>query len=65
MSSFARQGTVGWVALSRMQYSASIAVLGRLAGAGVDTLTIAFAQAMCSTIPLGVHGERVLHEAMK
>ncbi|KAJ9609954.1 hypothetical protein H2200_006284 [Cladophialophora chaetospira] len=48
-----------------MPYTASIAVLGRLAGAGIDTLTIAFGQALGSFIPLGIHGEKVLHDAMK
>ncbi|EXJ58906.1 hypothetical protein A1O7_06336 [Cladophialophora yegresii CBS 114405] len=64
-SSFSQQGSLDWVAFGRMQYSASIAVLGRLAGAGVDSLTVAFGQAMCSAIPLGIHGEKVLQDAMK
>ncbi|OCT51933.1 hypothetical protein CLCR_08035 [Cladophialophora carrionii] len=64
-SSFSQQGSLDWVAFGRIQYSASVAVLGRLAGAGVDTLTVAFGQAMCSAIPLGIHGERVLQDAMK
>lgn len=63
--SFAQQGTVDWVGLSQMQFSASIAVLGRLASAGIDSLTVAFGQAMCSRIPLGAHGEKVLRDAMK
>lgn len=62
--SFAQQGSLDWVALSRMQYSASIAVLGRLAGAGIDSLTVGFGQAMCTAIPLTLHGEKVLHNAM-
>ncbi|KIW31567.1 uncharacterized protein PV07_03203 [Cladophialophora immunda] len=61
---FSNSGSLDWVALSRMQYSASVAVLGRPAGAGIDSLTAAFGQAMCSAIPLGVHGEKVLQDAM-
>lgn len=47
-----------------MQYSASIAVLGRLANAGIDTLTIAFGQAMCQRLPIGSYGEKVLADSM-
>lgn len=35
-ASFAQQGSLDWVALGRMQYSTSIAVLGRLTKAGID-----------------------------
>jgi hypothetical protein len=63
-ASFAQQGSLDWVALANTQYSASIAVLGRLAKAGIDPLTVAFGQAMCMKLPIGVHGERVLAEAM-
>jgi hypothetical protein len=65
LSTFSQQGTIDWAALGQMQFSASVAVLGRLAAAGIDSLTIAFGQAMCCRIPLGVHGEAVLHESMK
>jgi hypothetical protein len=63
-ASFAQQGSLDWVALGRMQYSTSIAVLGRLAKAGIDSLTIAFGQAMCIRLPIGAHGENVLTQAM-
>lgn len=63
-SSFSQQGSLDWVALGRTQYSASIAVLGRLAKAGIDTLTVAFGQAMCLKLPIGPHGEKVLAESM-
>ena len=62
---FSQQGSLDWVALGNMQYSASIAVLGRLSKAGIDTLTVAFGQAMCTKIPIGPHGEKVLNEAMR
>ena len=64
VTAFPQQGAVDWVALSQMQFSASIAVLGRLSSAGVEPLTVAVGQAICSRIPLGVHGEKVLSEAM-
>ena len=63
-SGFAQQGTVDWVSLGQTQFSASIAVLGRLSSAGVEPLTVAVGQAICSSIPLGIHGEKVLAEAM-
>ncbi|KAF2008662.1 hypothetical protein BU24DRAFT_429239 [Aaosphaeria arxii CBS 175.79] len=62
---FSQQGSLDWVALGRTQYSMSIAVLSRLAKAGIDTLTVAFGQAMCTQIPIGSHGEKVLAESMK
>ncbi|KAF2248320.1 hypothetical protein BU26DRAFT_506043 [Trematosphaeria pertusa] len=64
-SAFSQQGSLDWVALGKMQYSASIAVLSRLAKAGIDTLTVAFGQAMCVRLPIGAHGEKILAESMK
>ncbi|KAH9871136.1 hypothetical protein J1614_006711 [Plenodomus biglobosus] len=61
---FQQQGSLDWVALGNMQYSMSIAILGRLAKAGIDTLTVAFGQAICRRLPIGAHGEKVLREAM-
>ena len=61
---FAQQGTIDWVSLGQTQFSASIAVLGRLSSAGVEPLTVAVGQAICASIPLGTHGEKVLAEEM-
>lgn len=61
---FSTKGSVDWTALGRMQISGSIEILARLSAAGVEPLTVAVGQAMCSRIPLGVHGEKVLMEAM-
>ena len=61
---FAQQGSVDWVALGQTQFSASIAILGRLSSAGIEPLTVAVGQAICSKLPLGVHGEGVLNKAM-
>lgn len=63
-SRFAQQGSFDWVALGQTQFSASIAILGRLSSAGVEPLTVAVGQAICSKIPLGVHGEKFLNKAM-
>lgn len=63
-SNFAQQGTIDWVSLGQTQFSASIAVLGRLSSAGVEPLTVAVGQAICANIPLGAHGEKVLAEEM-
>ena len=63
-SSFTQQGTVDWVALGQTPVQATIAVLGRLSSAGIELLTVEFGRAMCSKIPLGTHGEKMLREAM-
>ncbi|KAJ5458023.1 hypothetical protein N7475_009411 [Penicillium sp. IBT 31633x] len=62
--SFAQQGSVDWAALGRMQFSASIALLSRLSSAGIEALTVAFGQAMCSRVCIGAHGEKVLMESL-
>ncbi|KAL3458197.1 hypothetical protein BJX64DRAFT_267228 [Aspergillus heterothallicus] len=61
---FAQQGTVDWTSLGRMQFSASIAVLSRLSSAGIESLTVAFGQAICTRVPLGAHGEKFLMESL-
>ncbi|KGO45929.1 hypothetical protein PEX2_038310 [Penicillium expansum] len=62
--SFAQQGSLDWAALGRMQFSASIALLSRLSSAGIEPLTVAFGQAMCSRVCIGAHGEKVLMESL-
>ena len=61
---FAQKGSVDWVALGQTQFSASIAILGRLSSAGIEPLTITVGQVICSKVPLVVHGEGVLNNAM-
>ena len=63
-SVFTQQGAVDWVAMGQAQFSFSMAVLGRLSSAGVQPLTVGVGQAICSSIPLGIYGEKVLAEAM-
>jgi hypothetical protein len=55
---------VDWVAVSQTTFAASVAVLARLSKAGLEPLTVAIAQAMSINIPIGVHGEERLKEAM-
>ena len=47
-----------------MQLSASVAIVGRLAAAGIESLTVAVGQVLCNRIPIGAHGEKVLMESM-
>ncbi|CAO1604419.1 hypothetical protein XANCAGTX0491_007976 [Xanthoria calcicola] len=63
-SSFTQQDTVDWVALGQTPVQATIAVLGRLSSAGIEPRTVFVGQAMCSKVPLGAHGEKMLKEAM-
>jgi hypothetical protein len=61
---FAQQGTVDWTSVAYLTYSASVVVLARLSGAGLEPLTVAVAQCMCLGLPIGVHGEQRLKEDM-
>lgn len=61
---FAQQGTVDWTALGRMTYTTSIEVLARMSSAGIESLTVAFGQAMCAKILIGAHGEKVLMNSL-
>lgn len=63
-SNFAQQGTVDWVAVSQTTFSASVAILSRLSRAGLQPLTVAIAQALSINIPIGIHGEKQLNNAM-
>lgn len=47
-----------------MPFNASIAILARLSGAGLEPLTVAVAQTVSSKLPIGVKGEQRLNEAM-
>ena len=47
-----------------MQLSASVAIVGRLAAAGIESLTVAVGQILCNRVPIGAHGEKVLMESM-
>ncbi|KAI9793796.1 MAG: hypothetical protein M1833_000519 [Piccolia ochrophora] len=62
--SFTQQGTLDWVALSKATVSASVAVMSRLSGAGIDPFTIALGQAMASRFRLSALGEHRLSKAL-
>ncbi|PGH03636.1 hypothetical protein AJ80_08657 [Polytolypa hystricis UAMH7299] len=47
-SNFSQQGSVDWVQLSRSSLTMSVEVLARLSRAGVESITIAMCQALCS-----------------
>ena len=64
LSNFAQQGSVDWVALSQTTFTASLAVLSRLAGAGLEPLTIAMAQVVSLRLRISPAGEQKLRDAM-
>lgn len=52
---FQQQGSVDWVQLSKSSFTFSIEVLGRLSRAGIETLTVAVGQTICS--PFSITGD--------
>ena len=63
-SSFVQQGTVDWPSLAKVSVNASVSVLTRFSGCGVEIWTTAFAQIVLSTLRLSVSGELHLNEAL-
>lgn len=61
---FTQQGTVEWTNIANFTFTASLALLGRLASAGIEPRTVAVAQAICSNLKLGPVGERRLHDCL-
>lgn len=61
---FSQQGSFDWAAIGREMVQIPVAILGRLSSAGVDVLTVVVGQAICSKIPIGIHGEKALSDAM-
>ena len=61
---FKQQGSFDWVAIGREMDQVPVAILGQLSSAGVDVLTVLVGQAICSKIPIGIHGEKVISHAM-
>ncbi|EQB58800.1 hypothetical protein CGLO_00877 [Colletotrichum gloeosporioides Cg-14] len=62
--SFAQQGSVDWVALSNTSVQTSMAVLARLSRAGLEPLTAVVCQGIFSLIPIGIEGEKAIHDAL-
>lgn len=63
-SSFVQQGTVDWPSLAKVSVNASISVLTRFSGCGVEIWTASLAQVICGTIRLSVQGEYHLNESL-
>ena len=62
-SSFVQQGTVDWSSLARASVTASISVLTRLSGCGVEPWTATVASVILGTIKLSTQGEANVNEA--
>lgn len=63
-SSFVQQGTVDWPTLARASVNASVSVLTRLSGCGVELWTASVAQVILGTIHLSAEGESHLNDAL-
>ena len=63
-SSFVQQGTVDWPSLAKASVTASVSVLTRFSGAGVEPWTAMFAQVVLGTFQLSTKGEARLNEAL-
>ncbi|CAF9915692.1 MAG: hypothetical protein HETSPECPRED_002559 [Heterodermia speciosa] len=63
-SSFVQQGTVDWPSLAKASVTASVSVLTRFSGAGVEAWTAMFAQVVLGTFQLSTKGEARLNEAL-
>jgi Variant SH3 domain len=59
-NTFAQQGSLDWINLSRTAYSSSVAVLGRAVSVNVEQSTLNAAQVACLSIPIGHSGEYLL-----
>lgn len=63
-SSFVQQGTVDWPTLARASVNASVSVLTRLSGCGVELWTACVARVILGTIRLSAEGESHLNDAL-
>ncbi|KAI4131441.1 MAG: hypothetical protein LQ347_002980 [Umbilicaria vellea] len=61
---FNQQGTIEWTNIANFTVTSSVALLSRLASAGLEPLTLAVGQAVCSPLSLGPIGERRLQESL-
>jgi hypothetical protein len=62
--SFAQQGSVDWVALSRSTFTFSVDVLARFAKAGVEMITVAMGQAIFTNFKLRPDGQQRFSDAI-
>ena len=63
-SSFVQQGTVDWLYVAKASVKASVSILTRLSGGGVELWTAAFAQIVLGTMKLSHEGEQHLNVAL-
>ncbi|KAL9623424.1 MAG: hypothetical protein Q9160_002317 [Pyrenula sp. 1 TL-2023] len=61
---FQQQGSVDWVQLSKSSLSLSIDIVGRLSKAGIDTLTVVIAQAICGPFTITGDTQRKIQSAI-
>lgn len=61
---FSQTGQVDWVAFLRGTAEATVAILARLAGSGVDAVTILVAQKVMSTLRISMQGETDVTSAL-
>ena len=63
-AAFAQQGTVDWTALSRSSFTFSVEVMSRFSKAGVEMITCAMGQAMCSQFNVPPEGQKRVTDAI-
>lgn len=61
---FAQQGTVDWTAISRSTFTFSVEVMSRFSKAGVEMITCAMGQAMCSQFNVPPEGQKRITDAI-
>ena len=61
---FVQSGQIDWVGFLRATAEATISVLTRLSGSGVEPLTLLVAEQLCSTIPLSKDGQKGASDAL-
>lgn len=61
---FAQQGTVDWTALSRSSFTFSVEAMSRFSKAGVEMITCAMGQAMCSRFNVPPEGQKQVTDAI-
>jgi hypothetical protein len=59
-----QKGSVDWVSVANMTFSASISVFGRLSAANVDPQTLAVAHSIAGSFHLSATGHQRIDEAM-
>ena len=63
-TAFAQQGTLDWTALSRSSFTFSVEVMSRFSKAGVEMITCAMGQAMCSQFNVPPEGQKRVTDAI-